>query len=294
MTDTTHPQRLAFIGFGEAARAFLSGWADRRPAAVAAYDRKTDSAQTAPAMQAAYADHAVAGAVTAAQVVAQADTVFCTVTADQARVAAEEAAPSLAPGTLWFDCNSCAPGTKAQAAAIIEAAGGRYVDVAVMAPVHPKRHHAPLLVSGPWAEAGAARLETLDMRPRVTGPEVGQASSIKMLRSVMIKGLEALTAECFLAARRAGVSDQVIASLEASDPEIDWRARGAYTLERMLVHGARRAAEMREVALTVEALGLPPGLSRATAEWQATLAGLAEAGDDPDLDTALDRILSRL
>jgi 3-hydroxyisobutyrate dehydrogenase-like beta-hydroxyacid dehydrogenase len=152
----------------------------------------------------------------------------------------------------------------------------------------------PLLVSGPWAETGAVRLEALDMRPGVAGPEVGQASSIKMCRSVMIKGLEALTAECFLAARRAGVADQVIASLEASDPQIDWRRRGAYTLERMLVHGARRAAEMREVALTVEALGLSPGLSRATADWQDALAGLADVGDDPDLDTALDRILSRL
>jgi len=294
MIETPHPQRLAFIGFGEAARAFLTGWADRRPTHVTAYDRKTDSAQTAAAMRAAYADHAVIGEGTAARAVATADTVFCTVTADQARVAAEEAAPGLAPGTLWFDCNSCAPDTKRAAAAIIEAAGGRYVDVAVMAPVHPRRHHVPLLLSGPRAEEGAARLATLDMRPTVTGPEIGQASSIKMLRSVMIKGLEALTAECFLAARRAGVADQVIASLEASDPQIDWRGRGAYTLERMLVHGARRAAEMREVALTVEALGLSPGLSRATAEWQDALAGLADASDDPDLETALDRILSRL
>ena len=199
-----------------------------------------------------------------------------------------------APEPSGSDCNFCAPDTKRAAAAIIEAAGGRYVDVAVMAPVHPRRHHVPLLLSGPRAEEGAARLATLDMRPTVTGPEIGQASSIKMLRSVMIKGLEALTAECFLAARRAGVADQVIASLEASDPQIDWRGRGAYTLERMLVHGARRAAEMREVALTVEALGLSPGLSRATAEWQDALAGLADASDDPDLETALDRILSRL
>ncbi len=294
MTDTAYPRNLAFIGFGEAARAFLSGWADRRPPIVSAYDRKTDSADTAAPMRVAYADHAVAGAESAADAVAAADTVFSTVTADQARVAADEGAAGLAPGTLWFDCNSCAPGTKQQAAALIEGAGGRYVDVAVMSPVHPKRHHAPLLVSGPWAEEAAERLKTLDMRPRVVGPEVGQASSIKMLRSVMIKGFEALTAECFLAARRAGVADQVIASLEASDPEIAWRRRGAYNLERMLVHGARRAAEMREVALTVEALGLPPGLSRATADWQDTLAGLAEAGDDPDLDTLLDRVLARL
>ena len=61
-------------------------------------------------------------------------------------------------------------------------------------------------------------MAALDMRPRVIGDKVGDASAIKMIRSVMIKGLEALTAECLLAARRAGVADAVLASLQNSDP----------------------------------------------------------------------------
>ncbi|WP_210730463.1 DUF1932 domain-containing protein [Roseicyclus persicicus] len=293
MTDNplTH---LAFIGFGEAATAFLTGWDEGRPAHVSAYDVKTDAAAARDGMQARYAAHGVTGAATPAAAVAGARAVFSTVTADQALAAAEAAAPALSRGALWFDCNSCAPGTKAAAAKCIEAAGGRYVDVAVMAPVYPKRHHVPLLVSGPHAAEACAVLRALDMRPTQAGDRIGQASSIKMLRSVMIKGLEALTAECFLAARRAGVEAEVIASLEASDPGIDWRGRGAYNLERMMVHGTRRAAEMQEVARTVADLGLPDAMSRGSARWQAAIAALgADPGED-ELIARADRVLARL
>ena len=136
-----------------------------------------------------------------------------------------------------------------------------------------------------------AELAELGMDWRVAGMQVGDASSIKMLRSVMIKGLEALSAECMLAARRAGVEGAVLASLQASDPGWDWRGRSAYNLERMMVHGARRAAEMREVAATLRELGLPDRMAAATAEWQDQIAALHLAGGADDLVDRADRIL---
>ena len=285
---------ISFVGFGEAAGAFLSGWALPDPGRVAAFDIKIAQSATAAAMRARYAEAGVKGCVTAAEALAGAAMVFCVVTADQALAAAEAAAPHLPQGAFWFDCNSCAPGTKRRAAEVIEGAGGRYVDVAVMAPVYPKRHNVPLNIAGPHADAAAEALRSLDMKPVITGTEVGHASSIKMIRSVMIKGMEALVAECFLSARRAGVEDQVLASLEASDPDIAWRKRGAYNLERMMVHGARRAAELREVARTVEELGLSGAMSAATAEWEDRIAALkADPGED-DLTARLDAILARL
>lgn len=291
---SNRPRHVAFIGFGEAGAAFFSGWAELRPDDVRAYDIKTDGDDTRPDMLERYRTFGIDGRKTLADALAGVEAVFSTVTADQALIAAQAAAPHLAPGTLWFDCNSCAPGTKRRAAEAIEAAGGRYVDVAVMAPVHPRKHRVPLLISGPHSDAAEAVLTALDMIPRHAGSDVGRASSIKMLRSVMVKGLEALTAECFLAARRAGVEEEVIGSLEASDPDIRWRARGAYNLERMMVHGARRAAEMQEVARTVDELGLGGRMAAATAEWQALVAELGlEPGED-DLYARADAILSRL
>lgn len=290
----TNSTRIALVGFGEAGQAFASGW-DRRGAAVAAYDIKTDDPAQAGIMQARYDRCGVEGGGTPEAALACADRVFCVVTADQALQAARAAAPHLAPGTLWFDCNSCAPGTKTAAAAVVAGAGGRYADIAVMAPVHPKGHHVPLLVSGPHAEAARDALAALDMRPVIAGDRVGQASAIKMIRSVMIKGFEALTAECFLAARRAGVEGAVLASLRASDPGFGFPDRAGYNLERMMVHGTRRAAEMREVALTLAELDLPNAMSLAITEWQDRIGALrlsAEAGDD--LDSCAARILAAL
>lgn len=260
---------IAFIGFGEAGQAIARGWG--RAAGVAAFDVKTGSGG-GDAIRLACAETGAICAPDRAAALAGARHVLCLVTADQAVAAARECAPHLAPGTIWYDGNSCAPDSKRAAAEIIAAAGGTYVDMAIMAPIHPRLHRTPLLIAGPP--------ETLDfpdrmgMDCRYQGPQIGAASSVKMIRSVMVKGIEALTAECFLAARRAGVLDEVLASLQASDPQSDWPVRAGYNLERMMQHGTRRAAEMREVALTVAALGLPDGMARATADWQDRIGQL--------------------
>ena len=165
-----------------------------------------------------------------------------------------------------------------------------------MAPVHPKLNMVPLLVSGPHAEAIAPVLEALPMAPARVAGEVGRASSIKMIRSVMVKGIEALTAECFLAAARAGVADEVIGSLSASHGGGDWDTRAAYNLERMLRHGARRAAEMDEVARTLRDLDLPDDMATATAGWQRRIVatGVAPPPQDTPLDAVTQPILDAM
>jgi 3-hydroxyisobutyrate dehydrogenase-like beta-hydroxyacid dehydrogenase len=261
---------LALIGFGEAGMAFADAW----NAPVRAYDIKTDSPATAESKLSDYADFRAHGVATLAEALTGADLIISVVTADQALAAADAAAACLRPGALYCDFNSVAPGTKQKAAAVIEAAGGRYADVAVMSPVHPARLAVPLLVSGPHTEAAIAALRAVGFAPeRVDGP-VGRASTIKMLRSVMVKGMEALTAECFLAAHEAGVVDEVAASLGRSWPGIDWKERADYNLERMLVHGLRRAAEMDEAAKTVASLTSDNAMTRACADKQRALGAI--------------------
>lgn len=291
---TSNTPRIAMIGFGEAGRAFVSGWGEAARGRVAAHDIKAADPAQAPAMAVAAAERGIACHALPAEALEGAAVAFCLVTADQALAAAEAAAPHLPPGTLWLDGNSCAPGTKRAAAQAIEAAGGRYVDLAIMAPVHPRKHQTPALLGGPHADAALDILSPFGMNLRKAGERVGDASSIKMLRSVMIKGFEALTAECLLAARRAGVEEAVLASLQASDPGWDWAARGAYNLERMMAHGARRSAEMREVAATLRELGLPDRMASATVDWQAQIAALGLPGGSDELADRADRILAAL
>ncbi len=244
----------AFIGFGEAARAFARG------TAWSAYDPLPEKQRDA-ANAGGKAVGANAGAV------AGAGLVLSVVTADQLLPAAEETARTIAGGALYCDMNSGAPQTKRRAAEIIEAAGGRYVDVAVMAPVEPQRLAVPLLISGPHAPAAIAALSSFGFtNVRAVGGDVGRASSIKMIRSVMVKGIEALTAEMLLAADAAQVRDEVVASLGG-----DWATRADYNIERMTTHGIRRAAEMQEVAQTLDALGINPVMTLATIRRQHAL-----------------------
>lgn len=261
------------IGFGEAAHAFAT---DRAPnLRITTYDRKTEVAALRDAKLADYAQAGVTGCGSPAEALHGAEAVLALVTADQALPAAQAGAGHLFPNALWLDMNSVAPETKRAAGSAIEAGGGRYVDVAVMAPVHPARRDVPLLVSGPHADAAVDLLGAIGFtRVRRVEGGIGAASAIKMIRSVMIKGMEALTAECFLAAEAAGVRDEVIASLDASEAARPWAERADYSLDRMLVHGLRRAAEMEEVVKTLETLGTGSVMSRGVVERQRALGSL--------------------
>ncbi|HSG56538.1 MAG TPA: DUF1932 domain-containing protein [Paracoccaceae bacterium] len=264
------PQRVALIGFGEAGSTFAraAGWEHD----AAAFDID-------PSRSIAMEECGVVAAAAPATALAGADVVLSLVTADQAIAAAQACAPFLVPGTLWCDMNSVAPDTKRAAALAVEAAGGRYVDVAVMAPVDPARLNVPLLLAGPAAADAMAALNAIGFaKTRVVGDKIGQASAIKLCRSIMVKGLEALTAEMVLAANSAGVLDEVLASLDASEKQVSWQDRADYNLDRMLQHGRRRAAEMSEACTMLRALGIAPMMTENTVCWQQ---GLGELGIAP-------------
>lgn len=271
-------ESVTFIGFGEAGQAFAGP--DGRTGQARAYDSLTDDPATRPDKFADYRRCGIEGSDSLAGALDGARLVLSLVTADQAPIVARDAAPLLAPGALFCDMNSVSPGTKRQAAAAVEAGGASYVDVAIMSPVHPGRLGVPLLLSG--LEAGAAGRELARIgftNVRVVGAEVGQASAIKMIRSVMVKGIEALTAECLLAADSAGVTEEVLASLDASDKAMPWAKRADYNLDRMMVHGLRRADEMDEVVKTLDDLEVEPALSRAVAKRQREIGALGLAAD---------------
>ena len=282
---------IGIVGFGEAGRAFASGWALGR-GRVCAYDILTGTEGGRAEMEASAGELDVAMAFEPKTLMARADTIFCLVPTDQAVAAAAAMAPFVRPETLWLDGASSSPARKREAAAMVETAGGTYVDMAIMAPVYPKRHRTPVLLSGHAAARAAGVLETLGMTCTVVGDTVGDASAVKMIRSVLVKGLEALTAECFLAARSAGVEQAVLASFAQSDPGVDWSSRTAYNLERMMAHGNRRAAEMREVVSTLTELGLPGRVSEATALWQDEIGDLQISDRDGDLLRRLDTVLA--
>lgn len=288
---------LSFIGFGEAGQAFASGYSEEvRVPGMRAFDIKTNGPDAAQ-KRADYERYGVAGSDTCFEVCRETDAIFSLVTAEQAEDAAGEAAKTALNGALFLDCNSCAPDTKKRAAQRIDAAGGRYVDVAIMSPVHPKRHKTPCLLAGPHADAACAMMNGLGMNAQIAGKEVGAASARKMIRSVMVKGLEALTLECFLAARTYGIADDIMASLDQSYPGFGWPERAPYMFERAITHGTRRAAEMREVEKTLRDAGIEPHMTSGTVARQSLIGALGLTADEKGADNIgdlADAILDRL
>lgn len=255
--------KIGIIGFGEAGHMFGKHLAKR--AQIHAFDLKQDAAIKSKAQKAGVMLHG-----RLEQAVEDAEFVLSLVTADQADIVARAAAPHLRVGQYFLEMNSVAPGTKQANAALCTA----LVDVAIMAPVYPKQADVPLLLSHPDGQNIAERLANLGLNIRHVGPDIGRAAAIKMCRSVMIKGMEALTLESMLTARHYGVEDDVKSSLAKSFPGMGWSEdRVDYWFERVSRHGKRRAAEMREVAKTVGDARVASEMSSETARTHDLYAG---------------------
>ncbi|CDZ32249.1 Putative dehydrogenase, with NAD binding domain [Neorhizobium galegae bv. officinalis] len=283
--------RIAFLGFGEAARAFHDSLAPKlEDGEFRAYDLLLDDAEKAGEMQTAMTSRGVRAKASPSGL-ADAEWIFSAVTADQSLIAAQSIAPHLGQGALLIDINSVSPGRKRETAALIDVTGAGYLDMAVMAPVHPKGHATPVLIAGRSAAELLERFRGLGFSADVAGEAVGSATAIKMVRSVFVKGLEAITVEALLAAEASGCFEEILASLSQSFPGLDWSKFPDYQFERTTRHGRRRAAEMRESGVTLDALKLNGGLAREIAAVQDEMAasGVKPAGD---LRETVARVLS--
>jgi 3-hydroxyisobutyrate dehydrogenase-like beta-hydroxyacid dehydrogenase len=264
---SSNKPRLCFIGFGEAGQAIASGLREAGVEHITAWDILFPKDEGA-ALREAGAKIGARLASSAADAVANSDIIVSAVTAGSSIDAAKAVARHISGNPYFLDVNSVSPRRKKEAATVLGGAA-RYVDVAILAPIHPKRHQTPLLLAGPHAASVMPLLiDELDMRGAIASDEIGAAAALKMIRGVMIKGIEALTAECFIAAQRAGIAEEVAASLHNNYPTLDWNKVISYNLERMASHGIRRAEEMEQVAATLAELGIAPLMTQATVTRQ--------------------------
>ncbi len=284
--------RFAIIGFGEVGQILAQDLVAAGCEVAGVFDPKLVQPDSIPALAAVGPYRPAADASDA---VRGAQLVICSVTAEQGLQAAQSVAGGIAPGAFFVDINSVSPGVKRQSAETVTAAGGRYVEAAVMTAVPPHRIKSPMLLGGPNAADFLELASELGFNAKVYSTEIGKASAVKMCRSVMIKGMEALITESLLSARRLGVEDDVLASLGETLPVPDWEVFARYMITRSLQHGRRRAEEMREVARTVSEAHVQPLMSRSIAERQDIAAELGQGVDlKQDLDGILDALLAKL
>jgi len=265
--------RVAIIGFGEAGSIFAHDFA-KQGMDVFVFDILFNSNRQRRGMLRKAKACGVTARDKLKDCLYKAELVISSVTASSALEVAKAAGPILGEGQLFLDINSVSPKTKRKAAGYVERGRGRFVEAAVMSAVPQKRLNVPILLGGPHAFKIAESLERIGMNATPLSDQFGVASAVKMCRSVIMKGLEALVIESLFAARMYGAEDKVLDSLAASYPEMGWEDHlPDYVISRVAEHGHRRAAEMREVALTLQDVGIEPMMTLATARRQEHLVG---------------------
>jgi 3-hydroxyisobutyrate dehydrogenase len=271
---------IGFIGFGEAGFTIGHGLRDAGLNDLFAYDVATGSAERGPLIRSRAATAGATLVDSPAELVDRASILISTVTCSSALEAAQQHAPFLRQSAedqphLYADLNSVSPDVKREIATVIAGSGTTFVEAAVMAPVGPYGQRVPMLLGGPGAEAFVMAMQPYGMRLQILpGAQVGTAAAVKMCRSVVVKGLEALLTECVLGASAYDATEHVFASLQESYPGIDWKQLTDYNINRLVVHGERRAREMDEVAETLRAAGVEPIMAEATArrqDWGASI-----------------------
>ena len=278
---------VAMIGFGEAGSIMGEDLA-KLGLEVVTYDILFDSPASREAMLSKARDAGVGARDSLRDALNGAQLVISAVTASSSSAVATSAAQVLRPKQYFLDINSVSPATKRNNARAVETSGADYIEAAVMAAVPPQRLAVPLLLGGRKASELEPVLRSLGMNVTTIASEVGTASAIKMCRSILIKGLEALTVECLFAARAFGADDKVLSSLDRNFPHMGWAGNlPDYLISRVAKHGCRRAAEMREVVQTLRDIGVEPIMASATAakqQWvidRLNAKGLAYRHDEP-------------
>ena len=271
---------IGFVGFGEAGFHIAKGLSQ-----TTAYDINANTPGLGEKIRRRAEESGTRLVASNEELARSAEIILSTVTANQAAQAASQNAPFLSARHIYADLNSVSPGLKQSIARTIEAAGARFVEVAMMAPVPPYGHRVPMLAGGEAVSEFVERLKPLGFVIEIASPEIGVASATKMFRSIIVKGLEALLTECVLGAGRYGAEQRVFASLAESFPGIDWPRLADYMIGRVVVHGERRAREMEEVAETLRSSGIEPIMAEAIVrrmDWSAQL-GLKQrfAGEAP-------------
>jgi 3-hydroxyisobutyrate dehydrogenase-like beta-hydroxyacid dehydrogenase len=266
--------KIGFIGFGEAGFHIARGLRGAGVSGVWAYDINARAPGLGEKIQRRAGEAEVPLLESNAELAAASDILLSTVTANRSMEAAEQTAPFLTSRHIYADLNSVSPALKQAIGKLIESRGARFVEAAVMSPVPRHGAAVPMFLGGAHAPEFASLLSPYGMKLEVISERIGAASAVKMCRSVVVKGLEALMLECVLGSVPYGADERVFATLDETFPGMDWKKLASYMIGRVVEHGERRAREMEEVSATLRSIGVEPIMAEATARRQDSLAGL--------------------
>lgn len=273
---------IGFLGFGEAASHIAAGFHNQGGIELLAYDvtLHTTGARRA-ILDRRLVETGAAPVGSVAELMERARVIFLIIPAQFARDAALEALPFMTKEHLFCDLTTNRPAVKEELGQAFAERGALYVDAAVMGAVPLYRHRTPTLICGSGAKRMAELMAPLGMALTDVGPEAGKAVKIKLTRSIFVKGVEALTVEMLMTARRLGIDREIVAGIEASFKDLGFTGFCGQLVTSGVEHSGRRSVEARECRELEEELGLNSIMMEAAYRKLQWTADLGYAQMDP-------------
>lgn len=271
MADRTQ-FKLGLVGYGEIGSTLGAGLRGAGLESIACYDKFAFDGPYADLIQ-ARAKEAGVTLVRSNGELAEASDLIVSVTPGASSLESADAfVPVLTSRHTFVDFASATPKIKKTVAEKLSGSGAVLGDASIEGtPLHG--YGLPILSSGPAGETVRDMLVPWGMKIQFMGPVLGTASAIKIIRSVTIKGIEALTDEMLLAARQYGIEDVVLASVSKTMAR-PWMDTIHSLTPSGVIHAKRRAEELEMSAEAVADAGVEPVMARAVAQrlrWKDSL-----------------------
>lgn len=260
--------KVSFLGFGEAAFCIASGWKDEGcPTEVTAFDALLQNPDKSAILLQRAQQAGVSLVSTAEQAVVGAELVIAAVPSSYALDLCKNVCSYLQPGQLYADVSASTPDTKKKEWALLESTGVLFVDAAMLGSLPQSRHKVPITASGNGAQAFCEKVTALGMKVTVAGDRAGDASAIKLVRSIYMKGTAALMLEMASAAHTFGVLDPVVKSISKSLDDIPFEQHLTRILLGTTIHAQRRSAELKGSVQMCQEAGLPHWMTDSAIAW---------------------------
>jgi 3-hydroxyisobutyrate dehydrogenase-like beta-hydroxyacid dehydrogenase len=244
--------RIGFVGFGEAAVNLMQGLIQEKACQIYAYD--TDYIGAMQKKQ-KIDNRRITIVKGITELLSKCTIIFVAVPGTVDEEVFSELLRYKVKGILFVDICTSKPEIKNQIATKVDDCGGMYVDVAVMGSVPKLKHKVPMKVSGSGAIIFQKEFSEAGMQIDVVGQKAGEASVIKLCRSIYMKGIAALLIETKNVSKAYGVEEQVFSSIADSMDADLFEVYSKRLIDGTYKHCKRRKAEVEESLEIVHSAG---------------------------------------
>lgn len=253
---------IGFIGFGEAAYEMAKGLRQEGVTDMMAFDPLLQQPENG--LNKKMRELSITPCFEAIDIARKRELLIVAVPAQYALAACESIKDQLTPAHLYIDVSASSPTVKKRIAQVVAEAGAESVDAAMLGPLTVNQHKVPMYVSGTGAQHFKQQMDRYGMNITVVSHSAGDASSIKLMRSIYMKGSAALLVELMEASQKLNVADQVLTSIKETMEANSFEQIANQLVTGTAIHSERRAIELEGSLEMLAELGINCSMTKAS------------------------------